>query len=274
MVYSTQELRLVQENILVILKEVVRVCIEEHIPYFIIGGTALGAVRHKGFIPWDDDIDIGMTRENYERFLRIFQKKADSSFFLQYYETETTTPFYFAKVRMNNTLFVEKYCSKLKMHQGVYLDIFPYDKIPVDETKRKTQLNFVRFWSELYIAKSTTGIFHTQQKNINYFMKYFFRGILHLLLTPICKDYLYKMLNAESKRYNNEDAEYVSYIKYPFLKMREIDVKNLEKINFENITISCCGNIECYLKSHFGSNYMTLPSVKDRVNHRPILLKL
>lgn len=96
--YGT-ELNKVQSIILSIFKEIVRICDENDIIYFIINGTALGAVRHGGFIPWDDDIDIGMTRENYDHFLSIAQEKLPQDLFLQTVETEPNSPFYCAKVR-------------------------------------------------------------------------------------------------------------------------------------------------------------------------------
>lgn len=107
--YYGEELKKVQECELEILAEVIKVCNENSIEYFVIGGTALGAVRHSGFIPWDDDIDIGMTRDDYERFLKIAPSKLKSDLFLQYYVTEPNSPTYFAKVRKNNTQFVEYY---------------------------------------------------------------------------------------------------------------------------------------------------------------------
>lgn len=154
MEYST-ELRKVQLTILSIFREIVRICDENDICYFIIGGTALGTVRHGGFIPWDDDFDIGMTRENYNKFLTIAQKKLPQDLFLQTIETEPESPFYFAKVRKNGTKFVEKYCKNLNIHHGVYVyvDIFPYDNIPNDQKLRKKHHNKVNFWSNLFIAK-------------------------------------------------------------------------------------------------------------------------
>ena len=72
--YSADELDMIQKLELKILKEIIRICKKENIEYFLIGGSALGAIRHEGFIPWDDDIDVGMTRENYDNFLRVVEQ--------------------------------------------------------------------------------------------------------------------------------------------------------------------------------------------------------
>ncbi len=111
--------------------EVDRICREEDIPYFIIAGTALGAVRHGGFIPWDDDFDIGMKRQDYERFLQIAPEKLDSAYFLQNHDTDPAAPFYFTKLRKNGTRFVEAYLKKLPMHHGVGSTFFRLTRFPL-----------------------------------------------------------------------------------------------------------------------------------------------
>ena len=80
--YSADELDMIQKLELKILKEIIRICKKENIEYFLIGGSALGAIRHGGFIPWDDDIDVGMTRENYDNFLRVAEQYLGEEFFL------------------------------------------------------------------------------------------------------------------------------------------------------------------------------------------------
>lgn len=127
-----EELKELQKVLLDILKEVKRVCDENNIDYFIIAGTALGAVRHKGFIPWDDDIDIGMTRDNYEKFIKIANTKLSEEFFLQTMETEEETPFYFAKVRKNKTKFI---CPR-KITQYLNNQYGDFMKLPKKEDRK------------------------------------------------------------------------------------------------------------------------------------------
>ena len=95
---SYPRLRGLQLVELEILLEVDRVCRENGIEYFLDGGTAVGAVRHGGFIPWDDDVDIGMTRENYEKFLEIAPEKLKNDYFLQTRKTDKKAPYMYAKV--------------------------------------------------------------------------------------------------------------------------------------------------------------------------------
>lgn len=119
----------VQAIELEILLEVDRICRKHRISYFLDSGTALGAVRHKGFIPWDDDIDIGMLRDDYERFLSVAQEEMGQDYFLQTYRTDGT-PIMFAKVRKTGTTFVEFRLRKFPINHGLFIDIFPYDYLP------------------------------------------------------------------------------------------------------------------------------------------------
>ena len=122
------ELRKLQLTEIEVLDEIVRICKKHKLQYFLLAGTCLGAVRHSGFIPWDDDIDIGMPREDYEKFLNIALDELDEKYFLQYYKTDENYYLGFAKVRKNNTSFITKGFEKKKGHQGFFVDIFPRNK--------------------------------------------------------------------------------------------------------------------------------------------------
>ena len=133
MKYNSDILRHLHEELKEILREVVRVCEEANIPYFIQGGTAIGSHFFDDIVPWDDDIDLGMTRENYERFLKEAPALLNEQYTLQEFTTEPNTPFYFAKVRKVGTRFVESEWVGLPISEGVYIDIFPYDLVDGDQ---------------------------------------------------------------------------------------------------------------------------------------------
>lgn len=112
------------------------VCESHDIPYLLYAGTLLGAVRHHGFIPWDDDLDVIMSRDAYERFLRVAPESLNEKIYFLQSEYSPHWPMFFSKLRLNNTACLEKFIPKdSQMHQGVYIDIFPYDnlsdKVPV-----------------------------------------------------------------------------------------------------------------------------------------------
>ena len=127
---DNETLRKVQLAQLEIAKEFRRVCDENEIPYFIDWGSMLGAIRHKGFIPWDDDMDFGMLRADYERFLKIAPEKLGEEYFLQTWDTDPSFPNAFAKIRKKGTVYIEATMEKSNAHNELFIDVFPYDVYP------------------------------------------------------------------------------------------------------------------------------------------------
>lgn len=128
-------LKLLHDLLFKILCEFDRICQKHGIKYFLGGGTLLGAVRHGGMIPWDDDMDVMMLRPDYEKFLTVVDDELDKSMFFQSSGTDPQYHSIFTKIRLNDTKFVTKFSSRFnKMHQGIFIDIFVHDKtsdIPV-----------------------------------------------------------------------------------------------------------------------------------------------
>ena len=119
----------VQNVMLDILSAIDAVCRKHNIRYVLDGGTMLGAVRHQGFIPWDDDADIIMMREDYERFIDVANKELSSEYRFECMENTPEYPYNFGKVRAVNTIFREKFTCNLNINHGVYVDIFPMDDV-------------------------------------------------------------------------------------------------------------------------------------------------
>lgn len=137
MILSTKEIRQLQLIELELLKEFIAICDKLGLRYYVLGGTMLGAVRHNGFIPWDDDIDVGMMREDYEIFLKEAQALLPSNLFLQSHNTEPGFYWNAAKIRNSNTTFIEGPVRNHKINQGIYIDIFPLDYYPVTKVSQK-----------------------------------------------------------------------------------------------------------------------------------------
>ena len=146
-------LRKVQRIQLEMAKEVKRVCDENGIRYFLYRGTFLGAVRHRGFIPWDDDMDIGMLRPDYEAFRRIAPEKLGPEYCFQDWHTDENYALPFGKVRKRGTVFVEAKCARLP-ENGIYIDIYPLDCAPEGERERRALAQKLLHLFRLKLMKS------------------------------------------------------------------------------------------------------------------------
>lgn len=114
------------------LKEVIKICNTLNINFFLVCGSALGAVKYGGFIPWDDDLDIGMFRDDYEIFISKASELLSENYFLQNHLTDINYPHIFSKIRNSKTTYIEKSLENLEINHGVYIDIFPLDGYPTD----------------------------------------------------------------------------------------------------------------------------------------------
>ena len=274
--YNQEELRKIKDIELYILKSVHECCEELGIPYFMAYGTALGAVRHGGFIPWDDDIDIGMLRPDYNRFISnakdILSKK---SLFVQDISTEHNCPFPWAKVRMNNTVFVE-YCNRnVKAHKGVYIDIFPFDELPKSIKDQEIQYNKVQKLTKLFVYHQTPDITEIPY-GFKLLIKQLVRRSIHYLTMLIPLNVITKLLNDCMCQYNGKNTGVYGCLFYPKFKagcMNKEMVTKVEPYKFENINTFVPGNVQEYLSSQYG-DYMKLPPVEQRVGHRPFKVEL
>ena len=122
-------IRETQEVQLEILLAFDRICKTHNISYQLFAGTLIGAIRHKGFIPWDDDVDVCMLRSEYDKFTKIAQSELGDAYFLQNYTTDPAFQSQYSKIRKNHTLYVENLVQDVDMHQGIFIDVFPYDDV-------------------------------------------------------------------------------------------------------------------------------------------------
>ena len=168
-----------------ILKEVIRVCEKLDIKYFLVCGSALGAVKYEGFIPWDDDIDVGMFRSDYDRFLKCAQEMLPEHLFVQNYHTDPQYPQLFTKIRNSNTTYIEKASANLSINHGVYIDIFPLDGYPkeeIEQEKIEKKKRYYKFLSECScdfershkaeLVTNALRLFQIQKRNRKVLTKY------------------------------------------------------------------------------------------------------
>ena len=251
---------------LMIALEIKRICEKNRIPYFLTAGTLLGAERHGGFIPWDDDMDIGMLRGDYERFLTACREDLGAEYLLQTWDTDHNYPFSFGKIRLKGTHITEGFSENTHPEcNGIFVDIFPFDNVPDDPKERKKQER-IYFWCKrlLWIKKGMgTNI---KKGSLTQKLKYYgFRLISAFVSYKVIKEYYQKA----QQRYNDRLTEKVvtdgSY-SYAKESLPRRWVTNLESIPFENVTFSTfCDRAE-YL-TYFYGDYWILPPEDQRNRH-------
>ena len=274
MKYNSDILRQLHRELHDITREVVRVCDEANIPYFIQGGTAIGAHFFEDIVPWDDDIDLGMTRENYERFLREAPKHLREGYTLQEFTTEPDTPFYFAKVRKQGTKFVESEWVGLNIADGIYIDIFPYDLIPDSPAKERAQRRRVRFWINCFMAKSVWLWRWFGKANNGVVMPKSWASCLAIRLVTLLmsKQRIYRRLRRELTRYNTSDASRYNIVRMPKDMIAREAIENPERRRFGEQELWAPSDLETYLRNHYGNIQKWLPEEK-RLNHAPEVLQ-
>lgn len=253
---SQQSVRSVQEKILYIMKHIDKLCRDNGIIYYIMGGTALGAVRHGGFIPWDDDLDIFMTPEQYNKFKSVFYKTESTEFILQEWRTDSKYLEY-AKVRMNGTTFIEEHFKDRKdMHHGIYVDIMILHKVP---EKRMIQ-KLVYFESKFVTLYGLSQRNWVPKSKSQALVLKSLKFLPCKLMVRIAYRHIYKYDN----RKNN--FKYCYWITPAKFKNGLFDKTFFEKpvdINFEDTKLLGSEKIKEYLEYRYG-DYMKLPSEEQR----------
>ncbi|MCF0105986.1 MAG: LicD family protein [Holdemanella sp.] len=257
------DLKRLQQEELDILDELMRVCKEYNLTLFISGGSLLGAIRHKGFIPWDDDIDLGMPRKDYEKLVKIAPKALKESYVLQDNRLEKKCGLNFGKIRKKGTIMSENYSHHIDMSQGIWIDIFPYDKVSNDEKVRKKNMQKLSFYRNMYIIKS--GYKAPEGKSKAFYAAYHIAKMASVFYSI---DYLIEKVNSIMMEYENQDTDYVfpyggAYPDRDLMPKRIIE--HLKPVMFEGREILAFEDYDYYLKSLY-KNYMELPPVEKRVN--------
>lgn len=273
--YTDEELRKLHSVLYELLGEVDRICRKHDIRYFIIGGTAIGAHFWDAIIPWDDDIDIGMSRRNYERFLEVAQQEMGEKYFLQTPDTDKHAPFFFAKVRKNGTIFSESQFQHIDMHQGIFVDIFPFDMIPDDARKEKHQHDMLHFLNGLFIAHDIWQWEHCGQCEVETPRKRSFLACLatRIIITLLPKRCIYKMMIKVQTWYNRRsDLTFCKNIITENERLPLSDAENPQEVNLGELEVFAPLDMIGYLHAHYGTICKDLPE-EQRINHRPAQLK-
>ena len=257
------------------LKDLDEICKANDIPYFAGFGTALGAIRHHGFIPWDDDIDVCMLREDYEKFLRVMATNPNDKYKMMTPELDENDASCVPKFQRKGTKFISHLSKDLKCDQCVFIDVFHFDSVAPDEKQMKKQHLLTLFYDRLiYLCGSAHPII--PYKGVKYGVAASICWLTHYLLKIFCVSpkFLYKLYTKECIKYNKTENPIVTYFGEGIsLKARisKEDMFPIEYVDFENAKIPVAHNRDGILTKYYG-DYMQLPPEEDRVNHAPLII--
>lgn len=265
------KLKKLKEILLDMVNEISKICEEEQIRYFMLGGTHIGAIRHQGFIPWDDDIDIAMPRKDYEKFLKLVEKKLPENLKLYHYSNNDTVSVQFIKIINNKyeTVEMKGENGEIPVKNNVFIDIFPFDNLPDNPLER------IIFKSKMLLKILKVRIIRL---SVIYKDGYKGKNILKKMFCALNK-YLknkdklireYKELDSLSKKYIEQDnTKYIinfSSLNFKIIKKETFLRKrffNFKKYKFEDIELYGIEEYDYYLSKRFG-NYMKLPPIEEQ----------
>ena len=272
MKYSADDLERLHSVLYEILEEINRVCEKFDIHYFLIGGSAIGLYYDSAILPWDDDLDIGMTRENYNRFLEIAPYELKSDYFLSCVDTDIHTPFFYAKVKRNHTLFVEENYKDVLMHQGIFVDVFPYDRIPNNMLLREAQYRLANFLKCCLMGKEVwlwgnCGKCQIERPLQRSRTSCLINKLLNLFLS---KRNIFRLNVFVQTLFNGCKTQYYNLVVAKVNYVESIDINSIIPVNF--------GPIRAYaLKTWKKNLHLNYPNLHrhegdEQINHAPIML--
>ena len=262
---QTQE---VHQLLLVLAKKIDAICEKRSINYSLEGGSLLGAVRHKGFIPWDNDFDFFMTRENYNRFLEVAEKDLGQEYRVYTYQAYDNYPFAFAKICILKNP-ISYFDQTFSFETFLHIDVFPIDYVAPGRIAQFIQKHKAVYYKRMLIMHDGGLPAKSASKA---------EKLLFFIAKPLSKLYSHKRLVNQSEknlqRYDQTDEMALMMGVYGFdrTKMPEASFNTYIRQEFEDTSFMCVRDYDRYLKQLYG-DYMTLPPENKRVGHDFMLVK-
>lgn len=266
---SDTQRKMVQKDELQLLVKFDEICKKFNLKYTLAAGTMIGAVRHKGFIPWDDDIDVYMLRDDFNKLRKIAPLELPKNMFYQSHYTDPEYYYPFDKIRLNGTIFKETFLANHNINHGIFIDVFPIDLISDNKFKNTIQFYHYRFYRLGLMVKYVNISARSRKRKI-------IANLLRVFYLPFNLNYLYKKceLIAQQRENNYRNSKWVrnlnslgsdgmkeTYHYYAFT--------NLKYVRFENKKFYISKDYDAMLKTIYG-NYMKLPPKSEQVTRHDL----
>lgn len=275
--YDDFTLKRIQEVELEILKDFMDICDRHGLDYFGIAGTGIGALRHHGFIPWDDDIDVAMPRDDFEKLLPLVEKEMGDKYLIMNAERYPNYPLMTTRMTMRGTKFKEEALKNIDAPLGIFLDLYPLDKVSDNPKEARRQARDAWFWSKILILRSIPfpmlGFSGWKAKIIHAIC-----GLAHLVLSilHVPKTWIYKKAyEAETRSNHYTKTKNLDFFcgTTPYMNLYAVkDIYPLRKLPFEDVELNFPHNLHNNLTGMYG-DYMQLPPEEKRKNHYPYELE-
>lgn len=273
--YEPDVLARLQKLEMEIVRDFVKICEENGLTYFGYAGTGIGALRHKGYIPWDDDIDISMPRKDYEIFLKLVQEQMGDKYYVLNTDTDVNYPLATTRLCMRGTVFREYSMKDVDCQWGIFLDLYALDNAADGWLAYQWQMWTAWFWGKLVILRSIPRPY------------LYIHGLAAKLVTAACivghhlmkwlhisKKWLICRRDKASRKYENRRTKRIAYFCDPLPYTNTFsneDIYPLRKLEFEDIMLPFPNHLEALLTKMYG-DYMTPPPVERRKTHFPYQL--
>lgn len=275
--YNEEELQKLREAEMMILRDFMKVCEDNGLRYFAFAGTGIGAIRHQGFIPWDDDIDVALPRKDFEKMLLLMEETYGDKYYIMNAERDSNYPLMTTRICIRGTKFVEMPFKNVKCELGIFLDVYPYDNLHDDKFLYNMQVWTSWFWSKILILRLLPDpVIHT----VDGFKASLVKGICklaHGVLAGlhISPRWIYNRSKKASVKYNHIRTRRLGFpgdTDPNWNTMEKEKVFPVSYWQFEDVQLAFPGDMKAMLHNFYGDTYMELPPVEKRKTHFPYIL--
>lgn len=268
--YTEEQLKSLQNIEKKALKSFIEVCEKNGLEYFVYGGTLLGVEKYNGVIPWDDDIDVALPRKSYDRLMELGSEAFSFDLFLQTPYNCKKSPFPYAKLRVKGTKYVEYVNRNLDIESGIYIDIYPVDKIPDDERLRRKQYKQVRKWILIYVCRQSK-LYDKETHGVKDVLKKIVKLIICNGLKVFSQKYCMNKIDKYMTRYNDTECQRYAALNSPNYNNIYLNLYPLQSGKFDGLNVKLPGDYKTHLRMRYG-DYSDLPPEDKRVGHIPYIL--